>query len=44
MIVDIDCGGDTVDLTTRLLLDSNKMSEVTERTGDNFGSSYIGIN
>ncbi|RGB36622.1 hypothetical protein C1646_741658 [Rhizophagus diaphanus] len=37
----VDCGGDTVDLTTRQLLDGNKMSEVTERTGNNFGSSFI---
>ncbi|CAB4375389.1 unnamed protein product [Rhizophagus irregularis] len=37
----VDCGGGTVDLTTRQLLDDNKMSEVTERTGDNCGSSFI---
>ncbi|RGB35333.1 hypothetical protein C1646_759505 [Rhizophagus diaphanus] len=37
----VDCDGDTIDLTTRQLLDGNNMSEVTERTGDNFGSSFI---
>ncbi|PKC12224.1 actin-like ATPase domain-containing protein [Rhizophagus irregularis] len=37
----VDCGGGTVDLTTRQLLDGNKMGEVTERTGDNCGSSFV---
>ncbi|CAB4473682.1 unnamed protein product [Rhizophagus irregularis] len=29
----VDCGGGTVDLTTRKLLRDNKLSEITERTG-----------
>src|SRR5438034_304034 len=37
----VDCGGGTVDLTTRELLDDDKLSEITERTGDNCGSCYI---
>ncbi|RIA82050.1 hypothetical protein C1645_744051 [Glomus cerebriforme] len=37
----VDCGGGTVDLTTRQLLNGNKMSEITERTGDNCGSSFV---
>jgi len=37
----VDCGGGTVDLTTRKLLENNKLSEITERTGDFCGGSYV---
>src|SRR4051812_17257592 len=41
----VDCGGGTVDLTTRNLLKSEesekKLSEITERTGDFCGSTYV---
>ncbi|CAI2174174.1 6280_t:CDS:2 [Funneliformis geosporum] len=37
----VDCGGGTVDLTTRQLLDNDKLSEITERTGDYCGGSYV---
>ena len=37
----IDCGGGTVDLTTRTLLTQECLSEVTERTGDFCGGSYV---
>jgi len=37
----VDCGGGTVDLTTRRLLQDNKLSEITERTGDFCGGSYV---
>src|SRR6266480_2500776 len=37
----VDCGGGTVDLTTRVLLDDDKLSEITERTGDYCGSCYV---
>ncbi|GBC08152.1 hypothetical protein RclHR1_07930009 [Rhizophagus clarus] len=37
----VDCGGGTVDLTTRSLLPDNKLSEITERTGDLCGSTYV---
>ncbi|CAG8630288.1 10726_t:CDS:2 [Paraglomus brasilianum] len=37
----VDCGGGTVDLTTRTLLADNKLSEITERTGDFCGSTYV---
>ncbi|PKY52283.1 actin-like ATPase domain-containing protein [Rhizophagus irregularis] len=37
----VDCGGGTVDLTTRKLLRNNKLSEITERTGDFCGGSYV---
>ncbi|GBC01488.1 hypothetical protein RclHR1_04200006 [Rhizophagus clarus] len=37
----VDCGGGTVDLTTRKLVDENQLSEVTERIGDYCGSSFI---
>ncbi|CAB5380780.1 unnamed protein product [Rhizophagus irregularis] len=30
----VDCGGGTVDLTTRELLEDKRLSELTERTGD----------
>src|SRR6266498_2155494 len=37
----VDCGGGTVDLTTRKLLDENQLGEVTERAGDFCGSTFI---
>jgi hypothetical protein len=37
----VDCGGGTVDLTTRELLEDKRLSELTERTGDYCGSSRI---
>ncbi|RIA95889.1 hypothetical protein C1645_733658 [Glomus cerebriforme] len=37
----VDCGGGTVDLTTRKLLDNNMLSEITERAGDFCGSTFI---
>src|SRR3954470_10360456 len=37
----VDCGGGTVDLTTRELLEDKRLSELTERTGDYCGSSCI---
>ncbi|CAG8481208.1 10274_t:CDS:2 [Paraglomus brasilianum] len=37
----VDCGGGTVDLTTRTLLTQDCLSEVTERTGDFCGGSYV---
>src|SRR6266498_5406052 len=37
----VDCGGGTVDLTSRKLLDENQLGEVTERAGDFCGSTFI---
>ncbi|CAI2176208.1 171_t:CDS:2 [Funneliformis geosporum] len=37
----VDCGGGTVDLTIRKLINDNQMSETTERTGDFCGSTNI---
>src|SRR6266496_2860972 len=37
----VDCGGGTVDLTTRKLLGENQLGEVTERAGDFCGSTFI---
>ncbi|PKK66996.1 hypothetical protein RhiirC2_752500 [Rhizophagus irregularis] len=37
----VDCGGGTVDLTTRELLNDDKLSEITVRAGDNCGSCYV---
>src|SRR5437870_515591 len=37
----VDCGGGTVDLTTRKLLEDNRLGEVTERAGDFCGSTFI---
>ncbi|CAG8643167.1 11249_t:CDS:2, partial [Racocetra fulgida] len=37
----VDCGGGTVDLTTRKLLAGNKLSEITEREGDYCGGSFV---
>jgi molecular chaperone DnaK (HSP70) len=37
----VDCGGGTVDLTTRKLLEEDQLGEVTERAGDFCGSTFI---
>src|SRR5688572_22651505 len=37
----VDCGGGTVDLTTRELLEGRKLGEVTERKGYHCGSSFV---
>ncbi|RIA87535.1 hypothetical protein C1645_807261 [Glomus cerebriforme] len=37
----VDCGGGTVDLTTRMLIEDNKLSEITERIGNFCGSTFI---
>src|SRR5437762_1519775 len=37
----VDCGGGTVDLTTRKLTENKQLSEITERTGDYCGSTFI---
>ncbi|CAI2172469.1 1056_t:CDS:2 [Funneliformis geosporum] len=37
----VDCGGGTVDLTTRKLIGIGQLGEVTERTGDFCGSTFI---
>jgi molecular chaperone DnaK (HSP70) len=37
----VDCGGGTVDLTTRKLLEGNQLGEITERAGDYCGSTFI---
>ncbi|RGB26393.1 hypothetical protein C1646_800615 [Rhizophagus diaphanus] len=37
----VDCGGGTVDLTTRQLLDGERLSEITVRNGDYCGGSYV---
>ncbi|GES97255.1 hypothetical protein GLOIN_2v1484166 [Rhizophagus clarus] len=37
----VDCGGGTVDLTTRQLLEGNQLGEITERSGDFCGSTFI---
>ncbi|CAG8506879.1 13876_t:CDS:2 [Ambispora leptoticha] len=36
-----DCGGGTVDLTTRTLLPDNQLGEITERSGDLCGSTFV---
>ncbi|CAG8555056.1 539_t:CDS:2 [Acaulospora morrowiae] len=36
-----DCGGGTVDLTTREVLEENKLSEITERSGGFCGGTYV---
>ncbi|CAI2174732.1 1672_t:CDS:2 [Funneliformis geosporum] len=36
-----DCGGGTIDLTSRKLLPGNRLSEITERVGDLCGGSFI---
>ncbi|RHZ52254.1 hypothetical protein Glove_463g12 [Diversispora epigaea] len=40
----VDCGGGTVDLTMRTLLEGDCISENTERTGDLCGSTYVDKN
>ncbi|CAG8567659.1 5043_t:CDS:2 [Paraglomus brasilianum] len=37
----VDCGGGTVDLTMRTLQSIGRLKEVTERTGDFCGGSYV---
>src|SRR2546421_7496488 len=37
----VDCGGGTVDLTTRKLLNDRQLGEITERAGDFCGSTFI---
>ncbi|CAG8654950.1 6266_t:CDS:2, partial [Funneliformis mosseae] len=37
----VDCGGGTVDITTREILEDNKLGEVTVREGDFCGSSFV---
>jgi molecular chaperone DnaK (HSP70) len=37
----VDCGGGTVDLTTRMLIGNKRLSEITERIGDFCGSTFI---
>src|SRR5437763_15008051 len=37
----VDCGGGTVDLTTRTLVGENRLGEITERIGDFCGSTFI---
>ena len=37
----VDCGGGTVDLTTRRLLPDNQLGEITERSGELCGSSFV---
>ncbi|GBB85957.1 hypothetical protein RclHR1_01240008 [Rhizophagus clarus] len=37
----VDCGGGTIDLTTRKLINNDQLGETTERTGDFSGSTFI---
>ncbi|RIA90042.1 hypothetical protein C1645_738177 [Glomus cerebriforme] len=37
----VDCGGGTVDLTTRKLIGEKQVGEITERSGDYCGSTFI---
>ncbi|CAG8700777.1 8468_t:CDS:2, partial [Racocetra fulgida] len=37
----VDCGGGTVDLTTRELLENSRLGEITERSGDFCGGTYV---
>src|SRR5688572_16521649 len=37
----VDCGGGTVDLTTRKLINNKQLGEITERAGDFCGSTYV---
>ena len=39
----VDCGGGTVDLTTRKLLINDQLGEITERAGDFCGSTFIDV-
>src|SRR5688500_15879894 len=40
----VDCGGGTVDLTTRRLLKDNKLSESIKSRGDDCGGSFVDDN
>ncbi len=37
----VDCGGGTIDLTTRKLLNDKQLGEITERAGEFCGSTFI---
>src|SRR5687767_12429079 len=37
----VDCGGGTVDLTTRKLMNNEQLGEITERAGDFCGSTFV---
>ena len=37
----VDCGGGTVDLTTRKLLKDQKLGEITEAKGYYYGGSFV---
>ncbi|CAG8439356.1 13748_t:CDS:2 [Funneliformis caledonium] len=37
----VDCGGGAVELTMRRLITHNQISEITERTGDYCGSTFV---
>ena len=37
----VDCGGGTVDITIQKLLENNRLSENTERSGDFCGSTFV---
>src|SRR3954466_10213118 len=37
----VDCGGGTVDLTTRKLLEDQKLGEITEAKGYYYGGSFV---
>ncbi|KAF0396112.1 actin-like ATPase domain-containing protein [Gigaspora margarita] len=37
----VDCGSGTVDLTTHELLENNRLGEITERSGDFCGGTYV---
>src|SRR5436305_10891222 len=37
----VDCGGGTVDLTTRKLLNKDELGEITVRAGDFCGGTYV---
>ncbi|CAB4437265.1 unnamed protein product [Rhizophagus irregularis] len=39
----VDCGGGTVDLTIRKLLSHNQLGEITERSGDFCGSTFVDV-
>src|SRR6266536_2540639 len=39
----VDCGGGTVDLTTRKLINDDQLGEITERAGDFCGSTFIDV-
>src|SRR5437764_14362452 len=39
----VDCGGGTVDLTTRRLMEGSILGEVTERSGDFCGGSFVDL-